>query len=96
MHICRHYLMTAQSGKEDLLREALNDLANKIKPMAGCRGIEIYNDVEDGTRFHFLEHWIDREAHKAAGSALGKEVFAPVMAALAVQPEGTYLYSVSG
>jgi quinol monooxygenase YgiN len=94
MTIVRHYLMTAAEGRGPELRKILQDLANKVRPLAGCEGVELYQDPELEIRFIFQERWTSADAHREAGKALGREVFAPVMAALAKPPEGSYFEPV--
>lgn len=92
--ILRHYLMTAGDGREGELRKVLQDLANKVRPLPGCEGVELYQDPDAETRFIFLERWTSAGAHRDAGKSLGRDVFAPVMAALAKPPEGSYFKPV--
>ncbi len=91
MSIVRHYLMVAKPGEEDTLSDALGALAAKVRPIDGCEGVELYKDADKGERFTFIERWASIEAHKAGGKLLGKEAFAPIMAALACPPEAAYL-----
>ena len=94
MTVLRHYIMKASEGRGADLRAALVALAAQVKPLAGCAAVELFADPRDADTFFFVEHWASLDAHKAAGAALGKEAFAPVMALLAGPPEGRYLESV--
>lgn len=94
MTICRYYLMTAAEGQSEALRGALVALAAKVRPIAGCEGVELYQDEKRPERLHFLEHWTSIDAHRAGGAALGKEALAPVMELLAGPPEGAYIAPV--
>ena len=87
----RYYVMTAKDGESEALRTALTELAGKVAPLDGCDAIELYRDADTPERFHFLERWQSLNAHKEGGKALGKEVFAPVTAALASSPEASSL-----
>lgn len=95
MTIARHYVMTAKADTADALRDALVALAAAVRPLDGCEGIAMFQDVAAPTRFVFVEYWASIEAHKTAGATLPKESFAPVMAALASPPEGTYLEQIA-
>ena len=91
MTVARHYVMTAAVGQEEALGDALRVLAAAVRPIEGCEGCELLQDVDQPARFIFIEKWASVEAHKAGGALLPKETFKPVMAALAGPPEGAYL-----
>jgi len=95
MPIARHYVMIAREGQERALKDALVALAASVRPLEGSERVDIFQDPDTPTHFVFIEHWTSVEAHKAAGAALGKEAFAPVMAALAARPESRYLEPIS-
>ncbi|MBO9499088.1 MAG: antibiotic biosynthesis monooxygenase [Novosphingobium sp.] len=94
MTVLRHYKMQAAEGRGEELRAVLAELAAKVTPLAGCEKVELFADPRDPDLFVFVEHWASVDDHKAAGAALGKEAFAPVMAVLAGPPEGRYLEAV--
>lgn len=94
MPFVRHYLMIARPEEIDGLRRALEALAAKIAPLEGCDGTELYQDADKPERFVFLERWQTAEHQKEGGKALGKEAFAPIMAALASPPEATSLTQI--
>lgn len=87
----RYYCMTARDGEEQVLRGALEALSDKVKVIAGCQGTELLVDADKPGRFVFLERWASADAHKDGGKLLGKEAFAPVMAALSGPPEAASL-----
>lgn len=91
MAIVRAYVMIAASDKIEALDQALRALAAKVAGCEGTGGTELYQDLGDPARFTFLERWASVEAQKAAGQALGKDAFAPIMAALASPPEAATL-----
>lgn len=95
MTIARHYVMIARDDAVVALREALVALAAAVKPIDGCEGIAMFQDVATPTRFTFIEYWRSMEAHKAAGAILGKAALAPTMAALASPPDGAYLEQIA-
>lgn len=95
MTILRHYVMTAAEGRGEDLHAALVALAAKVSPLPGSEGVELLADMRDTDSFVFIEHWTSVDAHKAAGNALGKEAFTPVMAILTRPPEGRYLEAVA-
>lgn len=94
MTVLRHYRMEAAEGREGDLKAALTTLAGQVVPLAGCEKVEMFADPRDPATFFFVEHWASIDDHKAGGAALGKDAFAPVMAALAQPPEGRYLEPV--
>ncbi|KRB85297.1 hypothetical protein ASE00_00350 [Sphingomonas sp. Root710] len=87
MTLVRHYLMTAKPGGAEMLEAALVALAAVIRPVEGCRGIELLREDGRPGSFVFIERWASRQAHEASGRELPKQSFAPVMAALAHPPE---------
>ena len=91
MAVLRYYDMTAIEGRQQELRAALVALAEKIRPCAGSEGVELYEDLDAPARFVFVERWRSMEDHKAAGKALGRTAFQPVLAVLSQPPEGRYL-----
>jgi len=94
MTISRFYLMTAKEDHVGALHEALIGLAEKVRALPGCEGVEIGQEAEDPHRFHFVERWGSIEAHVEGGKMLGKAAIAGVRAAVALPPYGTYLNAV--
>jgi len=91
MALLRYYLMTSAEGRQEELREALLALAAKIRPCDGSEGVELYQDLDAPACFVFMERWRSMEDHKAAGKALGRDAFQPVIALLSQPPEARYL-----
>ena len=91
MTIARHYVMQAKAGMEAALDAALRAVAQAVRPLPGCEGVEMLRDLAHEGRFIFIEQWADVEAHKAAGALLDKSLFVPMMAALDGPPESAYL-----
>lgn len=95
MSVARHYVMIAAEGKAEALAMALTALAAKVRPVAGCEGVELMEDSRTPGYFVFIERWASIEAHKAGGQQLGREALAEVMAVIAEPPQGRYLDIVS-
>ncbi len=91
MGVVRHYLMQAVKGQGEVLSAALTALAQHVRALPGCGGVECLVDTADADRFIFIERWDSVEAHKAAGALLPKAIMTPVMSALADRPVGSYL-----
>lgn len=91
MSIARLYHMTAPEGAAEALQSALEGLAAQVRPIPGCQGVELLQDVDTPHHFTFIEKWESIEAHKASSAHLSKETLKPVMGALAGPPEGAYL-----
>ena len=91
MTIARHYVMHAKDAMGPALESALHAVADAVRPLPGCEGVEMLRDLANERRFIFIERWADVDAHKAAGSMLDKSLFAPMMAALDGPPESAYL-----
>ncbi|CAM4112215.1 Quinol monooxygenase YgiN [Novosphingobium lubricantis] len=94
MGYVRYYAMTAREGEGAALRGAIEQLAAKVAPLAGCEGTELFEDAAQAGRFVFLERWTSAEAHQEGGKLLGKEAFAPLKAVLAAPPEAAALIPV--
>ena len=91
MKIARHYMMKAKDGGADALLDALRTLDAAVRKLPGCLGTETLQDLDVPERVAFTEWWESVDAHKAGGAQLPKEAFAPLMAALAGPPEGSYM-----
>jgi heme oxygenase (mycobilin-producing) len=91
MALLRFYVMTAADGRQEELRAALVALAAKVRPCDGSEGVELYQDLDAPACFVLVERWRSMEDHKAAGKALGRDAFQPVIALLSQPPEGRYL-----
>ncbi len=90
MTVARHYVMHAAEGKDAMLEAALGNLADAVRSVAGCEGVEMLRDLGNERRFIFIEKWESIEAHKSGGKLIPKEIFAPMMAALDGPPDGAY------
>ena len=90
MTISRFYEMNAKEGMAAELETALYKLAEVVRPLDGCEGVEMLRDAGNEGRFLFNEKWASIEHHKAAGPQLPKEALAPLMVALDGPPVGGY------
>jgi quinol monooxygenase YgiN len=88
------YSMKAKSGHENALGTALSELAARIRSIAGCERVEIFQGLESSAEFVFVEHWASLEVQKAGGRQLGKDAFKPVMDALGAPPVVQTLQSI--
>ena len=95
MTILRHYTMRARPGHGSDLGSALIELTAKVAPFEGCLKVELYRDPGDPDTYVFIEHWASVEDHEAAGAALGRGAFAPIIATVADRPAGRYLEAVA-
>ncbi|KKW92523.1 MULTISPECIES: putative quinol monooxygenase [Sphingobium] len=91
MTVARHYIMHAKEGMDATLETALRAIADAVRPLPGCEGVEMLRDLGNERRFVLIERWADVDAHKAAGAMLDKGLIAPMMAALDGPPDGAYL-----
>jgi quinol monooxygenase YgiN len=91
MTIARHYVMIAADGQEAALEANLSALADALRGVPGCEGIDLMRDCANPQSFTFIEKWTSIEVHKAAGAQLPKELMALVMGALAQKPVGASL-----
>jgi heme-degrading monooxygenase HmoA len=91
MSFVRYYRMTAREGAASELHAALENLRGLVLPLPGCEGVELLRNTEVPDQFVFMERWSSVESHREGGKALGKQAFAPVMAALAGPPEAAGL-----
>jgi quinol monooxygenase YgiN len=86
MTALRHYAMHAAPGRGPELATALGDLAARLRDQPGCEAIEIWADMADGDGYVFVERWHSPADRDAAGKALGRQAFAPVVSSLAEPP----------
>lgn len=94
MSIYRQYRMTPKEGVVSDLEAALIALAQKVRVLPGCEGVELLAVMGDEAAFVFTEQWASLEDHKRGGEILGPGAFAPIGALLAGKPEGAYLKAV--
>lgn len=95
MSILRRYRMVAKPGEAQGLEGALVHLAMKVRPSQGCESIKIVKDMNNDHAYVFIEQWASGEHHKAAGKALGAEVFASIWPLLDGKPEASDLELIS-
>ena len=95
MTVSRYYLMIAREGEIDALCKALIGLAEQVRALPGCDGVEIGQEDKVTTRFHFVERWTSVDAHREGGKLLPKDGTAPLRAVIAEPPYGAYLNPVS-
>lgn len=91
MTTARFYIMHAAEGKDAVLETVLSRLADEVRALPGCEGIELLRDSGNERRFFFIEKWTSIEAHKDAGKLLNKDTLGQVQAALDGPPDGSYL-----
>lgn len=91
MSIVRHYVMRAAEGREEALEEALAELADVARGLAGNEGVELLRDQDDTGRFFFIERFASIEDHKNGGANLPKPLMSRIMEALDGGPDGGYL-----
>lgn len=91
MTVARHYKMQASEEKADALLHGLTALAEAVKAIPGCVGVDILQDLDEPNRFVFIEKWVSVDAHKEGGSMVPQDVMGRVMVALTGRPEAAYL-----
>jgi quinol monooxygenase YgiN len=91
MTVARHYTLSAKPELADSMQGELDRLGDIVRALPGCLGFEMLRDIEDPTRFVFIEKWQSVEAHKAGGKQIPREAFAKLMDALAAPLAGSYL-----
>jgi quinol monooxygenase YgiN len=90
MTVSRFYEMNAKVGMAAELEAALFALADGVRAIDGCEGVEMLRDTGNEGRFLFNEKWESIAHHKEAGAKLPKDLFGPVMGALDGPPVGAY------
>ena len=91
MTVARHYIVYAAEGKVDELERALRNLADAVRAVGGCRGVDVMRDLDDERRYVFIEKWESVEVYKASSAKMPNEAVAPMMAALQGPPHSAYL-----
>ena len=95
MALCRTYDLLAADDRIEALRDALVTLAGRVRAIAGCEGVQLFQDADVPARFLFIERWASADAHRAGGAILGKAALADVLAALAAPPAAAMLIPVA-
>lgn len=90
MTVARLYIMHARQDHDGALEAALSKLADGVRTIKDCEGVELLRDSGNEHRFIFIEKWVSEEAHGSALSSLPEGVLEPVMAALDGPPDGSY------
>jgi quinol monooxygenase YgiN len=86
MMFAKVYALTAQTDRQDQLKDALMGLAGVVEAVDGCREVLILQDQENACAFTFMERWESVEHHKASAGQIPKSCFGAVMEALAQPP----------
>ncbi|MGE4431272.1 MAG: putative quinol monooxygenase [Sphingobium sp.] len=86
MAMAQYYELNAAEGQEQALRAALEGLSAALAGQPGSLRRDLLVDEADCRCFVFIEYWETADAQKAAGAALGKDLFASIMATLAGPP----------
>jgi len=86
--VARIYTLHAIDSGE--METGLEALADAVRAMPGCEGVEVLRDLGNERRFLFIEKWESVEAHTAGLDALDKSLLAPVGAASDGPPDGSY------
>ena len=82
----RIYRLRPAEGKAEQLTAALAELAEALGAYPGSQRREMYRDRTDGA-YVFAETWLSEDAYAAASSAMPREIFAPIMAAIDGPPQ---------
>ncbi|TZG27401.1 putative quinol monooxygenase [Sphingomonas montanisoli] len=90
MTVSRFYEMNAKPGMAAEMEASLYALADAVRKIDGCEGVEMLRDTGNEGRFLFNEKWASIEYHKGASGQLPKDVFGPLMAAMDGPPVGAY------
>lgn len=83
----RHYEMLALAGQETALENALSGLADVVRQLPGCRGVELLSDLKNGRRFLLTEKWESVAAYEQGSALISKTTFDAVMIALDGRPQ---------
>jgi|GEM_PF-1375681 len=90
MTIARHYIIKAREGEEAMVKKTLVQLADLVRPTAGCCGVELLHDLDNGHRFIFIEKWENAEAHKSAINPQATKMLSELIPSFDGRPEGAY------
>ncbi|WP_156679321.1 putative quinol monooxygenase [Sphingomonas profundi] len=95
MVLCRTYDLLAADDRIEALRDALVTLAGRVRAIAGCEGVQLFQDADVPAHFLFVEQWATADAHRAGGVVLGKAALSHVLAALATPPAAATLMPIA-
>lgn len=91
MTFVKQYVLTATEDKAADLKSALIALADRVRAIAGSTGVDILLDRDNAGTFVFVEKWASFDAYQEGGKLVGKDAFAPVMAAIGAPPKACSL-----
>lgn len=92
MSVARHFILQAGAGKATALETALRELAEKLRRIPGCEGVDVLREQGDQAHFVMLEKWASPAAHKLGSQYLSESDLAPMLAALDTLPAGNEVY----
>ena len=90
MTVARHYVMHAKAGQSAALETALGKVADLVRTVPGCEGVELLRDTGNEHRFIFIEKWDSEQSHAKALSGMPAGSLDAVQAAMDGPPDGAY------
>jgi quinol monooxygenase YgiN len=87
----KQLVMQAAAGRSSVLESALRVVADAIRTLPGCVGVDVMRDVDREGRFILVEKWVSSDAQKAAVGSLPAEILTPVRDSFDHPPESIYL-----
>jgi quinol monooxygenase YgiN len=96
MSFVRHYVMTTTPDQAEALARVLAELRDVVSDFDGSERVDLLAVDSEPHRFFFIEHWISRDDHAAAGSRLPGDLMKSLKALLVAAPEAHDLTKPSG
>lgn len=87
MSFVRHYVMTTTPDQAEALAQVLAELRLIVSSCEGSLRVDLLAVDNEPHRFFFIEHWVSRDDHAAAGSQLPADLMKSLKALLAAPPE---------
>jgi quinol monooxygenase YgiN len=87
MSVVQTYILRAADGKADALADVCERMAAMVRPLPGCEAVSVLRDMKDGSRFIFLETFVDAAAHKATQTMVPAEVLQELSSYLDGKPD---------
>ncbi len=86
MSYIRYYVMQSKPGDMAQLNKALVALKAAVAVQPGLLSVNMYKDLEDAEKVHFVEHWDGKESHDKGAKALPDAVVSPMGALMGAPP----------
>ena len=90
MSISRIGEVQAKEAFTEELRDFLISIMPGIKSAKGCESVQLYQSVDDSSKFMMIEVWDNIGSHQASVKNIPAEKLGEIRPLLATSPSGSY------